>query len=62
MKTKTNRKHTNKATIEGAAPELAAILREYAYESYETRDRSSGKGSLYIRLSRIRPVIKLDVV
>jgi len=43
MTTKT--KNTNKAMIEGAAPELATILRDYAYESYEVRDRSSGKAS-----------------
>jgi len=54
-------KNANRATIEGAAPELAGILRDYAYESYEVRSRSNGKDSLYIRLSRIRPVVCLAI-
>jgi len=49
-----------KATIENATPELAALLKEFTvFDSHETRCRSNGKDSLYIRMTRPKPTMKV---
>jgi len=50
-----------KATIENATPELAALLKEFSvFDSHETRCRSTGRDSLYIRMSRPKPTMQVE--
>jgi len=58
MKTKSK---TLKVNITNGDPRLADLLADYEYTEHETRNRSRGKDSLYIRLTRIQPSIRLTV-
>lgn len=54
-------RNTMKATIENVTPTLVALLKEFTiFESHETRCRSTGRDSLYIRMTRPRPTMSVE--
>jgi len=52
---------TSKATIANVEPSLAALLKEFTYQSYELRCSSNASDKLYIRLRRETPSVHLRV-
>ena len=59
---KATKKANETMNLNGADERLTALLQSYKVESYEKREKSNGSSKLYVRLTKIQPMVQLMTV